>query len=161
MTTTLLTLTLMFTAATPSTGYDSERAARLLIGADAPVSAPQARHQQLIEEKMQLTADMPDLGGPIAMMGASMGMGAIASLVWWGFAALGGLSSSGYELVLLTIPVMVIAILLTGGSVALGAVGTVLLAKRIQEINRADTRIGQIDDELRRGWPQGSTLPVR
>jgi hypothetical protein len=83
-------------------------------------------------------------------------MGALAGLAWWGFALMGGLGAGGFETYLLSLPLMVTAIALTGGFAVLGAVGTILLVKNIREIRQAETQIGNIDEALRQGWPSNA-----
>lgn len=156
MTTTLLMMTLMF-GQTGNVGLDSEAAARRLVGADAAASqvsvqpSLQTTRLRLLEERSDLVAQMPEIAGPMVMLVFSPLAGTLAGFLWAGFAALDGFRA-GWGL-LLSIPAFVLAVILTGGTVALSTIGTILLAKRLRDINIAETRIGEIDEQLRTGWP--------
>jgi hypothetical protein len=161
---TALLVTLILSAA-PAVGLNAEEAAQRLIApqtATAPrlVTSDFQYRARLMSEKTRLVATKPDLSGPVTMLGVSTGVAALAGLAWWGFAMLGGLSGGGFDMVLLTLPLMVIAIALTGGFAVLGAVGTILMVKNIREMQQAETRIGQIDEALRAGWPTNAPPPA-
>jgi hypothetical protein len=160
MTTALLMMTLVLNTA--NVGLSSEAAARRLVGVDAPVAqGQQVSRVQLLDERSELINSRPTLVAPAVMLGFSTVMGVGAGLLWYAFASLGGLGSSGWEFILFTLPVLIFAAVLTGGSVALGAVGSWLLAKRIRELDAADARIGAIDEQLRRDWPQSPPVRAR
>ena len=149
--TTLLMMTLML--GTADVGLSSESAARLLVGADAPVQAMPVSRLQLLDERAQLIAERPTVTGPVMMLGGSTLLGGGAALLWLAFIGLGGIGS-GWEMII-TVPVLVLAVLASGGSIALGAIGSWMLAKRIGDIAANDAKIGAIDEQLRTGWPQG------
>jgi hypothetical protein len=161
MTTTLLLMTLMLGQTNPgNVGLDSETAARRLLGVEAPAApgyAPQASRLALLEERRQLVEQMPTLGAPIVMLALSPLPGVLGGFMWAAFEALDGFKY-GWGLIF-AVPAFVFAVILTGGAVALAAVGTVLLARRAKEIELAEAQIGRIDEQLRTGWPTRAPAP--